>query len=220
MSPRKKTPSEERKSLPDVIRRQFPLDSILLDKANPNRTNEDKEGILVASFASPESHHMAAQGKAREADVISLAANRGKPFKDEEQIRKAMDEAGSYGIYKELRELPGFDSYARDFQDKVEAFLSVGKMVWESDIESGPDNERKSLTEFMKLKELLMEEMVDYIPLLASINEKWKVGSEISMRHSKNCMFLALLDLVDRESKVAQKKNIIGLYGRDRNEFC
>ena len=52
MNPRKKTPSEERKSLPDVIRRQLPLDSILLDKANPNRTNEDKEGILAASFAS------------------------------------------------------------------------------------------------------------------------------------------------------------------------
>ena len=189
-----------------------PLLTICSSICNVSSAGDNVQGILIASFAAQKRSEKSVF-PSRENDVIPIAEHWGKPFKDSESIRKAMEEAGSAGIYQELRAEPGFGAYSDEFQEKVAVFEKLIDLGSTKATRKQKKNAKIALKEFRANIIHLKVEAMDYIQLFARPLEPWKAGSEKSERHNMNCTYLYLMDIVERCHEAAEKQDKSGLYG-------
>jgi hypothetical protein len=146
-------------------------------------------------------------------DVVPLADYRGKPFKSEDDKKNAMQEAGTAGVYKELQDMPGFESYSEDFQEKVELFERTARLAWKSAPQAMAAEQEAEMKRFSETKmALLRPQVVSYLPILADEKQTWERGTEMSRRHDLYCTYLFLTGMVEKFYSSAKEKNIAGIY--------
>lgn len=151
--------------------------------------------------------------ESKQGDMAHFCDFYGKPFKSAEDIRKGMDEAGTAGVYEDVRKEEGFASYAADFQEKIEMWERIAKFAWKPAPPESKEEHEGEMKEFRKLNDLLKYEMMFLLKEEPSASKRTEADlKRQNIRHVRHCVFLYLLDLNERFSQSAIEKNIIGLY--------
>ena len=171
------------------------------------------EGILAAGLAQGERRAAGRTGNPGEGGVIPLADHRGKPFKSEADKKGAMDESGTAGVYRQLREMPGFDSYSADFQEKVALFEKVAKLAWRPAPAAMQEEHRAAMEEFRRTRLSLLRPQVEvYLHIIVDPEQTWDLGTEKSRRHDLYCTYLFITGMIEKFHSAADEKKITGIY--------
>jgi hypothetical protein len=175
---------------------------------------DNVDGVVRAALAAAE-REGARNTPARPdgADIIPISGRGAKQLKEEADIKMSMDEAGTAGMFPDLRKEPGFDSATADFQDKVEFFESAARLTWKPSTPEMAADHKAEMERFRQMKDsLLTPQVLDYLRLLGDDSQKWTIGSDISRRHNIHCAFLFLFSSVEKCYSNAEAKKVIGLY--------